>query len=215
MPRRKLIRQSQYPYHVTIRSNDKRTFPLRPEIMWELCYECLLYAKANCPVEINCFVLMKNHYHLLVTTPNSNLDSFMYFFNRKLSLEISKRASSINHRFANRYHWTIVDDITYLFNIYRYIYQNPVRAGQAELCIDYPYSSLRYSPREKRTLSIKVHLDYFKHRPWMETHNGCDFDKIIRTGLRRQTFGIANRVRGYFSQKQKLIKPKQRKKRTK
>lgn len=200
MPRKNLIRQNQYPYHVYIRTNNKNWFNIPQFRIWELCFECFQYALNFEPIIIHAFVLMGNHYHLLLTTPACNLDKFMEHFNRRLSKEINKEAKIQNHKFANRYKWTIVNSKSYLYNIYRYIYQNPVRAKLCQLCIDYPYSSLRFSPSQMKTLGIKVHINYFSHRLWMETKNGNEFDEVIRKGLNKSTFQVSNKTRPLIQQ---------------
>lgn len=205
MARKKLIRQNAFPYHVYIRSNNRDWFQLPLNRMWDLCIECFQYGLEHAHVRIHSFVLMKNHYHVLLTTPNCDLDKFMRAFNRKLSQRINKEAGVINHKFANGYKWTIVDSRSYLFNIYRYIYQNPVRAGLCRLCVDYPYTSLRMTPAQVRKLQIKPHLDYFEHQCWMEKRHGAEFDKAIKKGLKKRTFTLANAERIFIHQVLKEI----------
>lgn len=154
---------------------------------------------------IHAFVLMGNHYHLLVSTPECNLDKFMEHFNRRLSKKINQEARIMNHKFANRYKWTIIDSKSYLFNIYRYLYQNPIRAGLCQLCIDYPYSSLRFSPAQLRKLGVKVHLNYFEHRVWMEERRGHELEEAITKGLNRSRFGVGVKTRVYIRE---LLKKK-------
>ena len=200
MPRRKLIRQNAFPYHVTIRTINKNWFQIPLCEMWDICFDCLLFAKEKTTVQIHCFVLMNNHYHLLITTPDKNIDKFMGLFNKKLSDSINKASGVHNHKFANRYSWTIIDSENYLFNVYRYIYQNPIRAKLSELCIDYPYSSLRFTSGQKKKLKMTVHIDYFKHRIWMDELKGSDFDECIRKGLMKERFGISNKTGKFIKQ---------------
>jgi len=162
--------------------------------MWRLCCECLEYAIEKTPVTIHCFVLMSNHYHLLVTTPDSNIDKFMEHFNKKLSNSIKRFNGAENHKFANRYKWTIVESSHYLFNVYRYIYQNPLRANLCRQCIDYPYSSLNFSKALTRKLNVSVHINYSKNKNWMETRKGPEVDSFIRVGLKKNTFKIGPRA---------------------
>lgn len=197
MPRRKLIRQNQFPYHVTIRSNNKEWFKIPLYEMWELCYECLLYAQEKAQTNIHSFVLMSNHYHLLISTPQSNLDKFMEAFNKRLSHSIKRFNGAENHKFANRYKWSIIESYNYLINVYRYIYQNPVRAGLCKLCLDYPYSSLRFSPMQTRKLGITVHIDYFKYRSMMDSHQSNEINETIRKGLKKEKFAVSSRSRTY------------------
>ena len=194
MPRRKLIRQNQFPYHVTIRSNNKDWFKIPIYHMWELCFECLQYANDNIPVSLHCFVLMNNHYHLLLTTPDCNIEKFMEYFNRRLSKKIREHSGAENHKFANRYSWTIIDSESYLYNVYRYIYQNPVRSNLCKLCIDYPYSSLRFAPVQKMILKMTVHLDYFEYRNWMDQRQGSSHEDEIRNALKKERFTISPRA---------------------
>lgn len=197
MPRRKLVRQNSYPYHIITRSNNKKFFEVALFKMWEILKDALQVSLERVPVEIHCFVLMGNHYHLLVTTPNSDIDRFMMILNKRLSDMIYKHRNSkvINHKFSNRYKWSIVDNMNYIFNIYRYIYQNPIRANIASKCLDYPYSSLRLSPFEFKKLKITTHINYYKYRKWMDSMPGAEFDEQVRKGLKKEVFKVSNSTR--------------------
>ena len=74
MGRKNLIRQNEFPYHVTIRTCNKNWFLIPMYQMWDICYDCLKLSLEKIPVNIHSFVLMNNHYHLLLTTPDSNID---------------------------------------------------------------------------------------------------------------------------------------------
>ncbi len=168
MPRRKLIRQNIFPYHVVTRTNNKDWFRIPLCDVWDICKESLHYSQAKRPAVINCFVLMSNHYHLLITTPNEDIDEFMQFFNLRLSRLISIKSGAINQKFSNRYKWSIVDKENYLMNVYRYIYQNPVRAKITLTCDSYPYSSLKFSGFEAKLFNYKPHLKYATDKDWIE-----------------------------------------------
>ena len=52
----------------------------------------------------------------------------------------------------------------YFMNCYRYIYQNPIRAGLSITCEGYPFSTLNYIVKSK-PFSIPIHDKYgFKDR---------------------------------------------------
>lgn len=99
---------------------------------------------------------MHNHYHLLIQTPNGNLDRFMYEFNKRLALKIQYEAGSINQIFGGRYKWCLIQSQNYLSNCYRYVYQNPVRAGLVNRCEDYSFSTLK-TLMGRATFSIPIH----------------------------------------------------------
>ena len=195
MARKKIVRQNQFPYHVYIRTNNRSWFNLPMHQMWDLCYECLLYGMENRPIVLHAFVLMSNHYHMILTTPDSNLDEFMAFFNRRLSQKINNLSKFKNHKFSSGYKWTIVDSNQYIYSVYRYVYQNPVKANLCTLCFDYPYTSLRYSPSQLRKLKLRPHLNYFKYRAWFEKSQSTEVNRVISTSLTKPYFKIANKTR--------------------
>lgn len=159
MGRKNLIRASLLPYHVTARTNNKEWFELPLEEVWQLIQESLKEAENMHHVELISFVLMANHYHMLVITPESNLDLFMYEFNKRLALKIQKQSGRINKIFGSRYKWCLIQSQNYFFNCYRYVYQNPVRAGVVENCEDYPFSTLR-SITKHVNFSVPIHDRY-------------------------------------------------------
>lgn len=188
MPRKPLIRNNIYPYHVTSRSNNKEWFQLPMESVWNIAKSSLLHAHFKFPVDIICFVLMSNHYHLLVRTPNSDLDKFMYEFNKEFSLQLREKTKRINKMFGGRYKWTLIKSHKYLANCYRYIYQNPLRANITNLCENYPYSTLFYKYKNKTFIvplcDIYGFTEYYK-LSWLNQIVDEDELTSIRNGLYR------------------------------
>lgn len=198
MPRRKLIRQNQFPYHVTTRTNNKDWFSIPIYEVWDICKFALIRAQKANPVIVHCFVLMGNHYHLLITTPESDIDKFMFYFNKGLSDLINKRSGVINHKFSNRYSWSIVDNKNYLFNVYRYIYQNPVRAKITKDCFSYPYSSLHFTRFEAKLLKHKAHYNYAQEKTMFEKRFGSEFDNLIRYSLNKRKFKVREKITVHY-----------------
>lgn len=145
MPRRPLIRTNLYPYHVTSRSNNREWFYLPSEELWPIFIKNLDETTRKFQLEIYSFVLMNNHFHLLVKTPMSNLDKAMQHFIHSLSLNIGTVSGRINRIFGGRYKWSLIQNQKHFFNVYRYIYQNPIRAGICSLVENYSYCSLNSS----------------------------------------------------------------------
>ncbi len=141
MARKALIRTSEYPYHVVNRCNNKEEFPIGLHDLWPIFLKTLCETKYKFPLEVECFVLMNNHYHLLLRTPECNLDTIMHYFNMKLSRRIAIFSGRINRIFGARYKWSLIMNDIYYSNVYKYIYQNPMRAGLTSRVEDYPYSS--------------------------------------------------------------------------
>ncbi|WP_412473930.1 transposase [Halobacteriovorax sp. YZS-1-1] len=199
MPRKKRVFQNHYPYHVTRRTNNRDWFNLPLFEVWDLIKDSFKYAQDNAPVVIHAFVLMDNHYHLLISTPKCNLHHFMMYFNRRISREINRRSKRENHCFANEYKATIVDDQRYLRSVYRYIYQNPIRAKITDDIFSYPYSSLHFSSYEAKLFNFKPHFHFAKEKANIEKRFSCDMERIIRLGLRRNRFQISEKNRNIAS----------------
>lgn len=143
MPRMNLIRTSEFPYHVTSRCHNKDWFTVPLEEVWAFSGEAFKEANKLFPIKLISFVLMGNHYHMIIRTPDSNLDLFMREFNRRLTLKIQRRGEIINQVFGGRYKWCLISVNNYFANCYRYVYQNPVRAGIVLKCEEYQFSTLK------------------------------------------------------------------------
>jgi REP element-mobilizing transposase RayT len=160
MPRKPRNLQSDFPYHVTLRALNKVNFPVPPEILWEFVCDHLLFCSFAFKVEIHAFVLMSNHYHMIVRTPECNLDKFLGYFHKELSREICFKSGQINHRFGGRYQATVIDNVSYYGSAYKYVYRNPVTAGICSRVQDYTFSSLSFLTWQQK-LRFPIFDTYF------------------------------------------------------
>jgi REP-associated tyrosine transposase len=76
--------------------------------------------------EILAYVLMDNHFHLLVKTPRGNLQEFMRHFNISYTAWYNRRHRRSGHLYQGRYHSFLIDADSYLKEVSRYIHLNPV-----------------------------------------------------------------------------------------
>ena len=150
MPRKKLIRSDAIPYHVCNRVLDHKFYGPELEDIWQVYCGALCIVSWAYGAKVHSFVLMSNHYHLLISTPEKNLDEIMCFFQSHISREVAKMLRSSAYCFDTRYRWTLLSTPSHLNNVYRYIYQNPLRAGLVPRCEDYPFSSLAGLLGERR-----------------------------------------------------------------
>ena len=72
---------------------------------------------------------MNNHYHILIETPDANLNKAMQHFGGCLAKQINKTLNADGSLFRDRYKALLVDSDRYLMQVSRYIHLNPVEAG--------------------------------------------------------------------------------------
>jgi putative transposase len=197
MPRKKLIRNDTFPYHLSNRTHDRRFYDLDPRVLWRIYCEELCIASWSFGLQIHAFVLMQNHYHLVASTPDSNLDETIGYFQSKVSQRVCAEAGTSQHTFQTRYRWSLITELRHYLNVYRYVYQNPLRAGICSKISAYPLSTaharLGYSKLE---LPLRNHIfyeaarfeDLVSEEEWLEELL-CEEDlEELRLGLRRATY---------------------------
>jgi REP element-mobilizing transposase RayT len=106
-------------------------------------------ACGRCGWRVHALVLMTNHYHLLVETPEANLVAGMRWFQTTYTVRFNRRHRLSGHLFQGRYKAVAVDPEAhgYLVTLSDYIHLNPVRAGMISLdarLFDYRWSSYRW-----------------------------------------------------------------------
>jgi putative transposase len=101
---------------------------------------------------IHSYVLMDNHYHLILETPKGNLLKVMHGINGRYTGYFNRKYGRVGHLFQGRYRGIIIDKDSYLIPLSRYVHLNPVRARVVERPEHYRWSSYRgYIGREKES----------------------------------------------------------------
>jgi REP element-mobilizing transposase RayT len=83
-------------------------------------------------VKVVSYVLMSNHFHLIVQTNLANLSEFMKHFLVTYTVRFNKTQNRTGHLFQGRYKSLLVEEDEYLLPLSRYIHLNPVRAKVPE-----------------------------------------------------------------------------------
>jgi putative transposase len=76
---------------------------------------------------ILCFVLIRNHFHLVAQTHRSNLRRWMHWLLVSYTVYFNRRHRSSGHLFQGRYKSFLVQEGDYLLGLSRYVHLNPVR----------------------------------------------------------------------------------------
>jgi len=92
---------------------------------------------------VTAWVLMTNHFHLVLQTPEPNLSRGMKWLLGSYVAWFNKRHGRTGHLFGDRFHSDLIEEDSYLTRAVRYIVLNPVRAKMVERPEDYCWSSYR------------------------------------------------------------------------
>ena len=83
---------------------------------------------------IHAYVLMSNHYHLMLETPEANLCRGMHWFQATWTMRFNRSRRQSGHVLQGRYKAVVVDSESpgYFAALSDYIHLNPVRARLVE-----------------------------------------------------------------------------------
>ena len=105
---------------------------VRDDIDRDRLLEQLGNAVVRCSWHVYAFVIMSNHLHVVLKTPQPNLSRGMQSFLSGYANKWSRRHHFSGHVFQGRFRTELVEDETYLWTVTRYVHLNPVRAGIVE-----------------------------------------------------------------------------------
>jgi REP element-mobilizing transposase RayT len=94
-------------------------------------------------IDVFAYVLMGNHYHLLLRTVRANLSRAMQWMGVTYTNRFNARHSRSGHLFQGRFKNMLVQNDAYLLQLSYYIHRNPLRAGLVERLAGYRWSSYR------------------------------------------------------------------------
>jgi REP element-mobilizing transposase RayT len=134
-------------YHVTCRGNERKAI-FRDDTDRSVFLDKLKASRQIYGVEIHAYVLMNNHFHLMLETPKGNLSEFMRHFNISYTAAFNRRHHRVGHLYQGRYKAIVIDKDRYLLELSRYVHVNPVRV------------------RSYRAENIREQIRYLQRYPW-------------------------------------------------
>jgi REP element-mobilizing transposase RayT len=129
-------------YHVTTRGNDRMPI-FRSDADRERFLFLLSELVKRFGWSISASVLMTNHFHLVVTTPQPNISKGMHWLNTTYVEYFNRTHGRRGHLVEGRFDARLIDTGTYMAEVLRYVVLNPVRANMVARPEDYQWSSYR------------------------------------------------------------------------
>lgn len=158
------------------------------------------------------YVLMDNHYHLILQVFGKKLQEIMHQVNNKYSKYFNYKYKRVGHVFQGRYKAILVQDERYLLSLVRYIHQNPIKAGMCKTIEEYKWSSdIFYRAGRNGFICTDVLLDMLssdrkeainKYREYMQQEEETDYDNIKVLG--EEAYQIMCSTRTRIEQKKRL-----------
>jgi len=130
-----------YPHHIIQRGNNRQAI-FASVADYQMLLDLLAENANKFGVAIHAYVLMSNHFHLLVTPQTTDgLPQMMQAVGRRYVRHFNDTQKRSGTLWEGRYKSTLIQTERYLLACMVYIDLNPVRAGLVAQARDYPWSS--------------------------------------------------------------------------
>ena len=113
-------------YHITARGIERRTIFHDDRDCRHFC-ELLAEMVTRFRVVLHSYVLMGNHYHLLLETPAPNLSQALQWLNVSYTVWFNRRRQRVGHLLQGRFKAIVFDPLESALQLSRYVHLNPVR----------------------------------------------------------------------------------------
>ncbi len=195
MTRARRVYSDQFPYHVTARCINKEWFQLPLKDVWTIFNNHLYFISIAFNVRIHSFVLMSNHFHLLLTTPQGNINEVMRYFMTETSRDITLKTGRINQTYGGPYFSSLITKDIHFHHVYKYIYRNPVEALLVTRAEEYEFSTLPTLLGLSKSIiplcaDELLFNDVERTLSWINTNYKEGVKDNIRQALRKNTFQI-------------------------
>jgi len=113
-------------YHVTARGTERRAIFTREE-HYAHFLELLAEWVPRFRLCLHAYVLMPNHVHLVVSTPEANLSAAMQWLKTSYSMWFNRRTQRVGPLFQGRYKAELLEGRAVAWAVTQYVHLNPVR----------------------------------------------------------------------------------------
>lgn len=129
-------------YHILSRGNEKKEIFQDPKDYLRFL-DLLGKMVERFKLEVHAYVLMKNHFHLLIHTKEANLSRAIQWLGVSYSVWFNRKHQRSGHLFQGRFKSFLIENERYFTAMCHYIHGNPLRAGMVKRLLDYQWSSYR------------------------------------------------------------------------
>ena len=151
-------------YHLMSRGNDGQHIYLNAGDR-RLFLETISDMSDRFEIDVFAYVLMHNHYHLLIRTNRANLTKAMHWLGTTYTRRFNNRNQKRGHLFQGRYKSILIQNDAYVMKLSCYIHRNPLKAGIVDRLVEYKWSSYRayaYGKDAPDWLGTELILSHFK-----------------------------------------------------
>lgn len=139
-------------YHVVAKTN-RGEFLLNTDEMKELFLNILEDAKKKFNFQLKQFCIMNNHVHLMIQpAKGTSLSKLMQWILSVFAIRFNKIFGLIGHVWYDRFKSKIIYSFQQFVNTFRYISDNPVKAGICKNARDYAWGGLYEIKRSRLRL---------------------------------------------------------------
>jgi REP element-mobilizing transposase RayT len=177
----------QFPgalYHITHRGNERKSI-FSDDKDKETFLDLLSFVVERFDWRCHSYVLMPNHYHIIIETPKGNLSRGMMQLNSIYTQRFNRRHKRVGHLFQGRYKSILVEKETYLLELSRYIVLNPVRARLVAHPGEWQWSSYNAT-------ICKIAKPDFLNAAWILSQFGSNRKKAIESYMGYVIGGYGN-----------------------
>jgi putative transposase len=160
MPRPVRLSMAGQTHHVLQRGNNRQALFFDDEGR-RLFLRWLGEAAASEGCALHAYVLMTNHFHLMLTPARAEaIPRLMQSLGRRYVGHVNRAQGRTGTLWEGRYKSTVLDSETYVLACLRYIEANPLRAAMVTRPDDYPWSSYRCNALGEPNALLTSHDTY-------------------------------------------------------
>jgi putative transposase len=192
MARQARLTVAAYPHHVIQRGNDRQLI-FRDDADRERLLSLLLEHAQRSKVAVHAYVLMDNHFHLLLTPETGEgIPQMMQSVGRSYVRYFNIRHARTGTLWEGRYRCSLIETEKYLLACMAYIDLNPVRAGMVSEPAEFPWSSHRHLIGQRSDKLVTPHALFWSlgNTPFARE---AAYAQLVRAGIAHHEEGEITR----------------------